>query len=60
MLALAEKAFKSVGEIDAARAAVDADPSNLAARQDLAMALLQLVSKQLNGSITESIRINLD
>ena len=36
---LAEKASASAGELDAARTAVEADPANLAARQDYALAL---------------------
>jgi putative thioredoxin len=36
---LAEKAASSAGELDVARAAVEADPANLAARQDYALAL---------------------
>lgn len=36
---LAEKAASSAGELDVAKAAVEADPANLAARQDYALAL---------------------
>jgi putative thioredoxin len=36
---LAEKAASSAGELDVARTAVEADPTNLAARQDYALAL---------------------
>lgn len=36
---LAEKASESAGELDAARAAVEADPHDLAARQEYALAL---------------------
>jgi putative thioredoxin len=61
LLMLSEKALKSAGGIDAAQAAVDADPSNLMARQDLAMALFatgQLASSM--DHLLESIRIDRD
>ena len=61
LLLLSEKALKSAGGIDAAQAAVDADPRNLMARQDLAMALFatgQLASSM--DHLLESIRIDRD
>ena len=45
-LVLSEKASQAAAGIDSAGAAVDANPNDLAARQDLAMALLQSVSKK--------------
>ena len=56
---LSEKASQSAGGIDAAQAAVDADPNNLAARQELAMALFA-TGQQANSmdQLLESIRID--
>ena len=58
-LALSEKALQSAGNIHSAQAAVDADPNNLAARQDLAMALFA-TGQQANSmdQLLESIRID--
>ena len=61
VLLLSEKASRSAGGIDEAQAAVDADPSNLMARQDLAMALF--ATGQQEGSmdqLLESIRLDRD
>ena len=61
VLVLSEKALKSAGGMDVAQAAVDADPSNLMARQDLALALF--ATGQQEGSmdqLLESIRIDRD
>ena len=61
VLALSEKALKSAGGIDVAQAAVDADPNNLAARQDLAMALFaQGQQASSMDQLLESIRIDRD
>ena len=59
VLLLSEKAFKSAGSIDVAQAAVDADPSNLTARQDLAMALFATGQQESSmDQLLESIRID--
>ena len=58
-LALSEKAFKSTGGMEQARAAVVANPNDLAARQDLAMALFavdEIVESM--DQLLESIRID--
>ena len=61
VLALAETASKSAGGMEAAQAAVDADPSDLAARQELAMAFFA-TGQQENSmdQLLESIRIDRD
>lgn len=58
-LVLSEKALQSVGGIDSAQAAVDANPNNLAARQELAMALFA-TGQPANSmdQLLESIRID--
>ena len=59
VLVLSEKALKSVGGLDAAQAAVDADPKNLKARQDLAMALFATGQQARSmEQLLESIRID--
>ena len=58
-LELAERAAESAGDLDLARAAVDANPNDLQARQDLAMALF--ASGENAGAmdqLLESIRID--
>ena len=61
VLLLSEKALKSVGGIDVAQAAVDADPGNLTARQDLAMALFATGQQEsAMDQLLESIRIDRD
>ena len=61
VLLLSEKALKSVGRIDVAQAAVDADPSNLTARQDLAMALFATGQQEsAMEQLLESIRVDRD
>ena len=61
VLLLSEKAFKSAVNIDEAQAAVDADPSNLMARQDLAMALFATGQQESSmEQLLESIRIDRD
>ena len=58
-LALSEKASKSTGGMEQARAAVVANPNDLAARQDLAMALFavdEIVESM--DQLLESIRID--
>ena len=61
VLLLSEKALKSAGGIDAAQAAVDADPCNLTARQDLAMALFAIGQQESSmDQLLESIRIDRD
>ena len=61
VLALSEKALKSAGGIDVAQAAVDADPNNLTARQDLAMALFATGQQEsAMDQLLESIRIDRD
>ena len=55
---LAEKASASAGELDAARGAVEADPGNLAARQDYALALFAVGrNAEAMDQLLESIRI---
>ena len=55
---LAEKAGASAGELDTARAAVEADPTNLAARQDYALALFAGgQNAEAMDQLLESIRI---
>jgi putative thioredoxin len=55
---LAEKAASSAGELDTARAAVEADPANLAARQDYALALFAVgQNAEAMDQLLESIRI---
>jgi putative thioredoxin len=55
---LAEKAASSAGELDVARAAVEADPANLAARQDYALALFAVGQNAwAMEQLLESIRI---
>ena len=61
VLVLSEKASQSAANIDSAQAAVDADPNNLAARQDLAMALFATGQQAKSmDQLLESIRINRD
>ncbi len=61
VLLLSEKALKSAGGIDVAQAAVDADPGNLTARQDLAMALFAIGQQESSmNHLLESIRIDRD
>ena len=61
VLLLSEKALKSAGGIDEAQAAVDADPSNLIARQDLAMALFATGQQESSmDQLLESIRLDRD
>ena len=58
-LELAERAAESAGDLDVAQAAVDANPNDLQARQDLAMALFATGDNA--GAMTqllESIRID--
>ena len=58
-LLLSEKAFTSAAGIDVAQAAVDADPNNLTARQDLAMALFATGQQESSmDQLLESIRID--
>ena len=55
---LAEKASESVGELDAAKAAVEADPNDLAARQEYALALYAVgANAEAMAQLLESIRI---
>ena len=55
---LAEKAASSAGGLDTARAAVEADPANLAARQDYALALFAVgQNAEAMDQLLESIRI---
>ena len=55
---LAEKAASSAGDLDAARAAVEADATNLAARQDYALALFAVgQTAEAMDQLLESIRI---
>jgi putative thioredoxin len=55
---LAEKAASSAGELETARAAVEADPANLAARQDYALALFAVgQNAEAMDQLLESIRI---
>jgi putative thioredoxin len=61
VLLLSEKALKSAGSIDLAQAAVDADPSNLTARQELAMALFATGQQEsAMDQLLESIHIDRD
>ena len=58
-LVLSEKVSKSAGGMEQARAAVLANPNDLAARQDLAMALFALDEKAASmDQLLESIRID--
>jgi putative thioredoxin len=58
-LELAEKAAGAVGGLAQARAAVDADPNDLAARQELALALFATGEQaESMGQLLESIRID--
>jgi len=55
---LAEKASESAGELDAARAAVEADPADLAARQEYALALYAVgENAAAMAQLLDSIRI---
>ena len=55
---LAEKASESAGELEAARAAVEADPTDLAARQEYALALYAVgENAEAMAQLLESIRI---
>ena len=55
---LAEKASESAGELDAAKAAVQADPNDLAARQEYALALYAVgANAEAMAQLLESIRI---
>lgn len=55
---LAEKASESAGELDSARAAVETDPANLAARQEYALALYAVgENAEAMAQLLESIRI---
>lgn len=55
---LAEKASESAGELDAARAAVEANSNDLAARQDYALALYAVGrNAEAMAQLLESIRI---
>ena len=55
---LAEKASESAGELDAARAAVEADPNDLAARQEYALALYAVgQNADAMAQLLDSIRI---
>jgi putative thioredoxin len=59
VLVLSEKALVSAGGMDSAQAAVDADPNNLAARQELAMALFATGQQAKSmDQLLESIRID--
>ena len=58
-LELAERAAKSAGDIDVTQAAVDANPNDLQARQDLAMALFAIGDNAgAMAQLLESIRID--
>jgi putative thioredoxin len=58
-LDLAERAAESAGGLDAARAAVEAEPENLEARQELAMALFAVgENTAAMEQLLESIRID--
>ena len=60
-LELAQKAAGSAGELDAARAAVNADAHDLDARQSLALALFAVGEHgEAMGHLLESIRIDKD
>ncbi|MGB1825051.1 MAG: tetratricopeptide repeat protein [Candidatus Puniceispirillaceae bacterium] len=55
---LAEKASESAGELDAAKAAVEADPNDLAARQEYALALYAVgANAEAMAQLLESIWI---
>ena len=55
---LAEKASESAGELDAAKAAVEADPNDLAARQEYALALYAVgANAEAMAQLLESIQI---
>ena len=55
---LVEKASESAGELDAAKAAVEADPNDLAARQEYALALYAVgANAEAMAQLLESIRI---
>ena len=55
---LAEKASESAGELDAAKGAVEADPNDLAARQEYALALYAVgANAEAMAQLLESIRI---
>ena len=55
---LAEKASESAGELDAAKAAVEADSNDLAARQEYALALYAIgANAEAMAQLLESIRI---
>ena len=55
---LAEKASESAGELDAAKEAVEADPNDLAARQEYALALYAVgANAEAMAQLLESIRI---
>ena len=55
---LAEKASESAGELDDAKAAVEADPNDLAARQEYALALYAVgANAEAMAQLLESIRI---
>ena len=61
VLLLSEKASKSASGINEAQAAVDADPYNLMARQDLAMALFATGQQESSmDQLLESIRLDRD
>ena len=58
-LELAERAAESAGDLDVAQAAVDANPNDLQARQDLAMALFAAGDNAgAMAQLLESIRID--
>ena len=55
---LAEKASESAGELDTSKAAVEADPNDLAARQEYALALYAVgANAEAMAQLLESIRI---
>ena len=55
---LTEKASESVGELDAAKAAVEANPNDLAARQEYALALYAVgANAEAMAQLLDSIRI---
>ena len=59
VLELAERAAGSAGDLDVAQAAVEANPNDLQARQDLAMALFATGDNAgAMGQLLESIRID--
>jgi putative thioredoxin len=60
-LLLSEKALQSAGVLDVAQAAVDSDPRNLKARQELAMALFANGQQENSmNQLLESIRLDRD